>query len=100
MRLHLRSIDDPALLVADGANDRHGLRAQLAHDDLIAGTGAGERLLHGSLQILAPQRAFPVRGIDLDEVGEIRVAIKLIVRGAMIDEPAGVHAIRRLSRWP
>ncbi len=68
MRLHLRSIDDPALFVARGPNDRDGLRSQLAHDDVIAGTGAGERLFYGSLQVLAPHRPFTVWRIHFNEV--------------------------------
>src|ERR1700722_5411863 len=98
MRLYVRSLDNPAFLIAHRANDGHGLRAQLPHHDLIARLRPRERLPEGSLEILTPERALPVRGIDLDEVGEIRTSVVPIVRGSMIDESACVDAVRRLNR--
>jgi hypothetical protein len=44
MGLNLCSIDDLALLVPDGADDGHGLRSQLTHHHLIAGSGATQAL--------------------------------------------------------
>ena len=97
MGLNLGSFDDPALLVADGANHGHGFRAQLPHHHLVARLRPRERLPDRSFEILTPEGALPVRGIDLHEVGKIRMTVVPVVRGAMIQESAGVDAIGGLG---
>jgi len=98
VRLNFALFNDMTLFVTDRANDCDGFSAQLPHRYRIPGHNHGERLLDGSLKILAPKGPFPGRGIDLDEVRELCVAIMLVVRSAVIKKPPRLHAIRRRGK--
>ena len=65
MGLNLRSFDDPALLVPDGANDGHGFRAQLPHDDLIAAASPARAIAPTARSRSLPQSVRSPSGVSI-----------------------------------
>src|SRR5258708_15466715 len=93
-RMLLLLTDDSAFGVATTFHDRDAFTFDGSCGDLIADLGLGLRLLHCTLQILAPENSLPVDG---DHAEKIRGALRLpelIVGGTMLDEtPDGELAL-------
>src|SRR6185437_10060884 len=86
--------DHPPFRIALTSLDGHSICTRSAHGDLIADLRLGERLLHRTLEILAPHRALSLLRTDLDEVRHRFVRIEPIGLPAMIDQLADDEVTR------